>query len=113
MSYAAEAARGARLTFTMEVVMSARGEVLGGLIRRRMMIAALVLVAALLALAPRDVRGQTWKDCVDGSFAGYNECLTGSSGWFDRKLCDISWEFEVALCTAQAVGEIRHAWSGA
>lgn len=92
--------------------MSARGEVLGGVMLRRVVFASLVLLAALIALAPGDVRGQTWKECVDGTFAEYNECLMNSGGWFEQKLCDISWEFEVSLCTAKKVGEVRHAWSG-
>lgn len=92
--------------------MSARGDVLGGVMRRRVLFASLVLLAALLALAPGEARGQTWKECVDDSFAGYNDCLMSSGGWFDRKLCDISWEFEVSLCTARSVGDIRDAWNG-
>lgn len=87
----------------------------GGSVRRRTlgMLAALGAAGALYLLVPADARGaEAWKECVDEAFAGYNTCLMNSGGWFERKLCDLDWELEVALCTAKAVGEIRNAWNG-
>jgi hypothetical protein len=81
--------------------------------RMRVLTAAVGLLAALFLLAPRDVRGATtnWKECVDEAFAGYNDCLMESTSWFNRKLCDLDWELDTALCTARALGDIKNAFN--
>jgi hypothetical protein len=78
----------------------------------RWALCALVLSAALLAVAPRDLYGEkSWKECVDDAFVDYNRCLMSSGGWFERKLCDLAFEFEVTRCTAVAIGDIRKGYN--
>ena len=81
-------------------------------VRWRMLLAAAVVLMALLLVVPGRARADGWKACVDGAFVDYNTCLMISTSWFERKLCDLDWEFDVALCTARAVGGIRNAWNG-
>ncbi|HEX6309426.1 MAG TPA: hypothetical protein VFZ69_14615 [Longimicrobiales bacterium] len=92
--------------------MSAWGESMRVSGHLRVLLASIGVVVALLLLLPGRARAGDWKECVDDAFVDYNSCLMNSGGWFDRKLCDLDWEFEVALCTAKAVGEIRNAWNG-
>ncbi|HEX6132798.1 MAG TPA: hypothetical protein VFZ24_02370 [Longimicrobiales bacterium] len=92
--------------------MSARVEVRRRSVRVRLLLASIGVVVALLLLLPRGARAGDWKECVDDAFLDYNDCLMDGGGWFERKLCDLDWEFEVTLCTALAVGEIRNAWNG-
>lgn len=91
--------------------MSARNEGMRGGARLRLLLASMAALIALLLLAPGRLNAD-WKSCVDESFVQYNSCLMDAGGWFERKLCDLDWEFDVALCTARAVGEIRDAWNG-
>lgn len=86
--------------------MSRRGEVIAGSMRRRVLLATVGLLAALLLVAPRDARAD-WKDCVDKAFAKYNSCLMQSTSGFHRALCDLNWEFDMAYCTAGTIGGIR------
>lgn len=87
--------------------MTARSEVSRGRARVHAALVSLGLLAALFLLAPRDLHGaKSFKECIDGTFADYNSCLMESTSWFNRKLCDISWEFEVAVCAAQKVGDV-------
>lgn len=86
--------------------MSGRGEIIAGHTRRRVLLATAGLLAALLLFAPRDARAD-WKDCVDKAFAKYNSCLMQTSSWFERALCDLNWEFDMAYCTAGTLGGIR------
>jgi hypothetical protein len=98
--------------FKTEVSMYRRGEVIGGGARVRVVVAAIGLLAALFLLAPRDLHGaDSWKECVDESFADYNDCLMETTSWFNRKLCDINWELEVTLCSAYIIGDIRKAYN--
>ncbi|MGH7446651.1 MAG: hypothetical protein ACREK1_01255 [Longimicrobiales bacterium] len=91
--------------------MSARGKVIGSDLRLRVLVAFVGLLAALFLLAPRELHGaKSWKECIDESFADYNSCLTPTTSWFERKLCDIAWEFDAALCTAYIIGDIRNAY---
>lgn len=95
---------------TLEVQMSGRSNVGGGT-RLRAVLASLGLLAALFLLAPRELHGEgDWKECVDGAFLDYNDCLMESSSWFNQALCDFNFEFEVALCTAYIVGDIKEAY---
>lgn len=87
--------------------MSRRGEVIAGSTRRRVLLATAGLLAGLLLLAPRDASAD-WKDCVDRAFAKYNSCLMQSTSWFNRALCDVNWEFDMAYCTAGTIGGIRN-----
>lgn len=68
---------------------------------------AMLLVPAAPANAQED---DGWVECMNESFAGYNDCLMESSGWFWRMLCDLDWELEVTECSAEAVGQIRGAY---
>jgi hypothetical protein len=79
--------------------------------RLRALIASVGLLAALFLLAPRDLHGaKTWKECIDGSFASYNACLSSSDSRFERFLCDVAWELDVAVCTAKAVGDVKEGY---
>jgi hypothetical protein len=92
--------------------MSVRGETIAGSGRMRYVLAAIGLVVALFMLAPGDALGaKTWKECVDDAFADYNDCLMESTSWFNRTLCDLSWELEVAVCTAAKLGDIKNAYN--
>jgi hypothetical protein len=71
-----------------------------------------VLVLPLLALAvPQTASAEAgeWRHCIDDAFADYNSCLMESEAWLSRKICDLSWELDVVLCTAQRLGEINAA----
>lgn len=79
--------------------------------RRALVLASVGLLAVLLLLAPRDLQGaESWKECVDGAFAEYNDCLMESTSWFNQALCDLNWEFQVAVCTAAAFGDVKNAY---
>ncbi|HSK20959.1 MAG TPA: hypothetical protein VK912_17520 [Longimicrobiales bacterium] len=92
--------------------MSRRGEVPGGGTRMRWVLASVGLLGALFLLAPREAYGaKSWKQCVDESFAEYNECLMETTSWFNRKLCDLDWELKVALCSAYIAGDIKNAYN--
>ncbi|MBR9989600.1 MAG: hypothetical protein KFH98_07585 [Gemmatimonadetes bacterium] len=82
-----------------------------GSARRTLVLASVGLLAVLFLLVPRDLQGaKTWKECIDDSFAEYNECLMESTSWFNRALCDLNWELQVAVCTASAFGDIKNAY---
>lgn len=88
--------------------MSVREKVTGVDIRLRALLVSVGLLAALFLLAPRDLHGGwSWKDCIDGSFAGYNGCLSATDSRFEKFLCDVSWEIEVIGCSARAAGNVR------
>lgn len=92
--------------------MTARGRVIGSEWRMRVLLAFTGLLAALFMLAPRELHGaKSWKECIDESFADYNACLSPTTSWFERKLCDIAWEFDAALCTALIIGDIKNAFN--
>jgi hypothetical protein len=92
--------------------MTRRGEVTVGGTRMRVVLASIGLLAALFLLAPRDLHGaKSWKACIDEAFLDYNDCLMESTSWFNRKLCDLNWELEVALCSAYIVGDIKNAYN--
>ena len=73
---------------------------------------AVALLGSAFILAPRDLFGAAagWKECVDDAFADYNSCLMESSSWLSRKVCDFDFEFDIAVCTAGALGDVRKAW---
>ena len=78
----------------------------------RWVLASVGLLGALFLLAPREAYGaKSWKQCVDESFAEYNECLMETTSWFNRKLCDLDWELKVALCSAYIAGDIKNAYN--
>lgn len=79
---------------------------------RGLLASAVVAALVVLARPALGAEAETFQECVDEAFAGYNACLMESDGWFHRKLCDISWELEVAVCAAEKVGEVRRAWNG-
>lgn len=92
--------------------MSTSTKAMGRSTHLRVLVAAVAIIAAFMLLAPRSLHGAvTWKECVDGAFADYNSCLMESTSWFNRKLCDLSWEAEMALCSALKLGEIRKAYN--
>jgi hypothetical protein len=70
----------------------------------------LTLVTVSL-VAPQRVAadGTEWRHCVDGAWGEYNGCLMESSGWFDRKVCDIAFQLDVVVCSARVIGEIKEA----
>ena len=88
--------------------MSAREKVTEVDMRLRVLLASVGLLAALFLMAPRDLHGaKSWKECIDNSFAGYNSCLSSTSGRFERFLCDVAWEIDVVVCSAMAAGDVR------
>lgn len=92
--------------------MSRRGEVIAVGTRMRVVLASIGLLAALFLLAPGSLSGaKSWKGCMDEAFLEYNDCLMESTSWFNRKLCDLNWELEVALCSAYIIGDIRKAYN--
>ena len=92
--------------------MNARVEAARSAVFRRALIVSLGVLAVLFAIVPRDLRGaKTWKECVDIAFADYNACLMNAGGWFERKLCDLAFEFDAALCTALIIGDIKKAYN--
>ena len=88
--------------------MSVRKEVMRGRAGIRALLVSFGVLGALL-LVPRDLRGEKsfYAQCMDDSFADYNECLMESTSWFSRALCDLSWEFDAAYCTAAAIGDVK------
>lgn len=87
--------------------MSVRSETSQARTRLHAAIISLGLLATLFLLAPRDLHGaKTFKECIDDTFVDYNACLMESTSWFNQKLCDLSWEFEVAVCTAEKIGDV-------
>lgn len=89
--------------------MSVRNEVRRGRARIHAVLVSLGLLGALFLIGPPDLRGEKsfFSQCMDDAFADYNECLMDSSSWFSRKLCDFSWEFDAAYCTAAAIGDVK------
>lgn len=87
--------------------MSVREKVRGVDMRLRVLLASVGLLAALFLLAPRALHGDTWKQCIDGSFADYNSCLSSTDSRFEKFLCDVAWELDVVACTSKAIGGIK------
>jgi hypothetical protein len=73
-----------------------------------------VLVVALAAVLATQAAAQrsTYRECIDNSLLEYNSCLMDAGTSFGMLVCDLSWELEVAYCTAKALGEIRNAFNG-
>lgn len=91
--------------------MSAREKVSGVDMRLWVLLASVSLLAALFLLAPRDLHGaKTWKQCIDSSFADYNACLSSTDSRFERFLCDVAWELDVAVCTATTFGDVKEGY---
>jgi hypothetical protein len=91
-----------------EVHMSAREKVAGVDMRLRALLVSVGLLAALFLLAPRDLQGaKSWKQCIDGSFADYNSCLSSTDSRFEKFLCDVAWEIDVVVCSSRAAGDVR------
>lgn len=94
--------------------MSVRGEVMGNGMLMKAVLVAVALLGSAFLLAPRALSGAEaapWKECVDGAFAGYNDCLMESASWFNRKLCDLEFQLEVVKCSAAAAGDVKKAWN--
>lgn len=91
-------------------------KLIGRLLDVRVTAAALLVPGLALAAAtmprPAHAAEEDWKECVDEATADYNSCLVNAVGRWDRWLCDVNWELEVALCTAEAIGKIRDAANG-
>jgi hypothetical protein len=89
--------------------MSAGNEVSRGRAQMHAVFVSLGLLGALFLIGPPDVQGAKsfFSQCMDTAFADYNECLMESSSWFSQKLCDFSWEFDAAYCTAAAIGDVK------
>ena len=72
---------------------------------------------ALLTIAPLAARaeaaaagpgaGTLFKECYDQSWLSYNSCLVNSDGSFDRFVCDLAWEMDLAFCGAEYVRRMR------
>lgn len=91
--------------------MSGHGNVMSGGTRLLVVLASVGLAATLFLLAPRSLEGaESWKECVDGAFLGYNDCLMESTSWFNQKLCDFNFELEFTLCSAYIAGDIKNAY---
>lgn len=91
--------------------MSVREKVMGVDMRLRVLLGSIGLLAALFLLAPRDVHGaKTWKQCIDSSFADYNACLSSTDSRFEKFLCDVAWELDVAVCTATKFGDVKEGY---
>jgi hypothetical protein len=75
------------------------------------------VLTAVSLVAPRALSGATsnpgtnWRECVDNSFADYNECLMESSNWFHQKVCDIAFEADVVWCSAKYAGDVKSAYN--
>jgi hypothetical protein len=78
---------------------------------RHILLAGLLVLPLLVLVVPRAASADAgeWRRCVDEAFADYNSCLMEGDSWFGRMICDLSWELDVALCTAERLGEIRGA----
>jgi hypothetical protein len=79
---------------------------------RRLVVPALVMLSFISLGGPaaaEEWEAGTWRKCVDSATLDYNTCLMEAGSGFSRMICDVSWEIDVAVCTAKAIGEIRGA----
>jgi hypothetical protein len=78
---------------------------------RHILLAGLLVLPLLVLVVPRAASADAgeWRECVDDAFAEYNSCLMQSELRLSRMICDLSWELDVVLCTAERLGEIRAA----
>jgi hypothetical protein len=77
----------------------------------RIVLAGVLVLPLLVLVVPRPASADAgeWRECIDEAFADYNSCLMESGSRFSRMICDLSWELDAVLCTAERIGEIRGA----
>lgn len=74
---------------------------------------AAIITLMLIALSWKPARAEvaTLKECMDATWADYNTCLMEAGTKWGRKLCDIYFSADAALCTAKYIGEFKEGLS--